>query len=158
MLRRLRYCSELTATDPALHTRYALLGRFGQLGTNAAPFLPEIRALIAASVTAEPVYQEIAAKAAWRILNAAEPAKEVMPRLAAAASKREATAADVNRFAASALHLDEVPGVRELAAALLGELSHYPETSAAELCVQHSESRRRKNHPCAERTALTQPQ
>lgn len=68
---------ELTSRDTELHTRYALLTTFWRFGTNAEPFLPEIRALVADSTTVDSVDQTIAAEAARHIPNAAKPANEL---------------------------------------------------------------------------------
>jgi RNA polymerase sigma factor (sigma-70 family) len=123
--------NELTTTDSEVHSRYALLETFSRYGTNASPFLLEIRNLIDASIIAKPEYQSMAARAAWRILNTPEPAAAAIQRLSKAAVRPEATTNDVNHFTASALDLAEVPGVRELSVPILKELSHYPEASAA---------------------------
>jgi RNA polymerase sigma factor (sigma-70 family) len=122
---------EFMATDSEVHPRYALLETFWRYGTNASPFLPEIRKLIAASIIAKPEYQSIAARAAWHILDTPEPAAAAIQRLGTAAVRPEATTNDVNRFTASALDWAEVPGVRELSVPILKELSHYPDASAA---------------------------
>ena len=122
---------ELTATDEEVHPRYALLEtlwRYG--GNNATPLLPEIRTLIATSIT-KPEYQTIAARAAWRILKSPEPATALLQGLGAAALKPEAASEDVNRFAASALDLAEIPGVRELATPILSRWSEHRDASAS---------------------------
>ena len=116
---------ELASTDPQTYVRGALLDTFGRYGANAEPFLAEIRALIAGNAT------EDSAKAAWRILKMAEPAKQIMQQLATAAARPGATADDANRFAGSALSLAEVPGVSETAMPVLKELSHFTDASAA---------------------------
>jgi len=51
--------------------------------------------------------------------------------LGAAACAPEATAEQVNRFAAAALNLGEAPGVNEVSKPMLKTLSNYTDDSAA---------------------------
>ncbi len=120
---------ELTASDNEVHARYALLDTFGLFGTDASPFLPEVRALTRGDIPVN--YQSTSAKAAWRLLKDDQPAKTVIRRFGATAITPAATPEDVNRFAATALELAEVPGVPQLAVPPLKELSDYSEASAA---------------------------
>jgi hypothetical protein len=122
---------ELAATDSEVHPRYTLLHVFWQFGTNATPFLTEIRNLIATSPITRSEYQTIAARAAWHILNTSGLATEVIQRLGTAASRPGAAVDDVQRFALTALYLAEVPGVRELSVPILRKLTDYSEASAA---------------------------
>jgi hypothetical protein len=124
--------SELTASDAEVHPRYALLDTFWRFGTtNATPFLPEIRKLIDASVTARPEYQTMAARADWQILSTPGLATALLQRLGTAAAKPEAASDDVNAFAATALELAEVPGVREISLPILRGLRNHSDASAA---------------------------
>jgi RNA polymerase sigma factor (sigma-70 family) len=123
---------ELTSTDDQLHPRYALLETFWRYGgTNVTPLLPEIRNLVDTNIT-KPEYRSIAARAAWRVLKKPEPATALLQGLGATALKPEAAAEDVNRFAAEALDLAEIPGIRELAIPILSRLGHHKDASAAE--------------------------
>jgi RNA polymerase sigma factor (sigma-70 family) len=120
---------ELRSTDPESYPRHALLDTFSGYATNATPFLSEIRALLGRETN--PNLQDTDAKAAWRLLHRAEPAKALLKRLGEAASAPEATPEEVNRFAAAALTVAEVPGANELSKPLLKKLTSYPDDSAA---------------------------
>lgn len=68
--------AELASTDSNDYTRYVLLKRFARLGPGSAPFLTEIKALIARSNATDTWKRETAAEAARRILNLDQPARE----------------------------------------------------------------------------------
>jgi hypothetical protein len=106
-----------------------LLDAFSRYATNAPPFLADISALIDRDVTVD--FQDTDAKAAWRILHTTEPARTLIKRLGAAAFAPEATPEQVNRFAAAALNLGEVPGINEVSKPMLKRLGNYTDDSAA---------------------------
>jgi hypothetical protein len=96
---------------------------------DASPFLSEISALLGRETNVD--LQDTDAKAAWRILHTPEPARILMQRLGDAACAPGATPEQVNRFAAAALKVAEVPGMNELSKPLLRKLSNYTDDSAA---------------------------
>jgi len=118
-------------STPNDFVRIALVGSLWQYGGQAplTPFLPEIRAVIANDLAN--TLGDSVAKSAWHILKDPEPAKLVMQRLADTARRPAATADDVNRFAAAALNLAEIPGVNPHTAPVLKELSTFNDSSAA---------------------------
>jgi RNA polymerase sigma factor (sigma-70 family) len=127
--------SELAAPDPDVHTRYNLLDTFWRFGTNDTRFLPEIRNLIDASVILrqehQQMYQMMAARAAWQILNSPGPATALIQRLGTAAGKTGASREDVLLFFSTVLELAEVPEARELSMSILRELSNHLDASTA---------------------------
>ena len=111
---------ESRSTDAVSYPRHALLDTFSRYATNATPFLSDISALLGRETDAN--LQDTDAKAAWRILHTTEPARAMIKRLADAACAPGATPEQVNRFAAAALQVAEVPGINEVSKPLLIEL------------------------------------
>src|SRR5205823_1686043 len=93
------------------------------------PFLTEIRAVMANDLTSSLGF--LVAKSAWHIFKDSEPAKELMKNLAIIAEGPEATAENVNSYAAAALNLAEIPGVNALTSPVLLKLTTFNDISAA---------------------------
>jgi hypothetical protein len=115
---------------------YMLLEIFGEAALKATPFISEIRELIGRCESARPDQQASAAMATWRLFRQPDLAVAVIQRLGAVASKADATAIEVNQFAAAARELMEISKPRQVSISILKELKQHSDKSASQFCSQ----------------------